>query len=145
MRENFSRAVDFVIRQEVRPGHEQDGDLHTDPKDLGGTTCFGFAQRFQKFNVATLQNNRLLAEQKFDELYWTPAGCDSLAWPVDIIHFDTSVNMGQGVAASLLSASGGKAVQYIWLRMKAYWDRRSSPNFPDWIKRLVDLHLEINQ
>lgn len=145
MRENFSRAVDFVIRQEVSPGHEQDGDLHTTSGDPGGTTCFGFAQRFQKFDVASLQNNRALVEKKFLELFWLPAGCDMLKWPLDLIHLDTAVNMGEGVANSLLAQSGGDADFYLWHRLYSYWKRRGNSGFPDWIKRMCNLHDEIHK
>lgn len=145
MRESFKRAVDFVIRQEVAPGHEQEGSLHTDPKDPGGTTCFGFAQRYQTFDVAVLQNNRQLAEQKMLELYWIPAGCDKLSSPLDIVHFDTAFNMGLDDASSFLKLSNGSVYDYIFLRLESYWKKKDSSFFKTWIRRVLNLRREVRK
>jgi len=99
MPDNFSRAFDLTI------GYE--GGYTANPDDPGnwtggavnlGTlkgTKFGIsAAAFPNLDILNL--TRAQAEGIYRNRYWTPAGCDSLPWPLCAVVFDAAVNNGLG-------------------------------------------------
>lgn len=103
--DRFAACLAEVLRHE--------GGFVDDPRDAGGATNLGVT-------LATL--SRALgrpagvAELKaltpdgaapiYRRLYWGPAGCAQLAAGLDLMAFDTAVNMGVGEARRLLRQAG---------------------------------------
>ncbi len=144
MRSSFERAALFVLRQEVLPGHEDDGSLHTDPADPGGTTRFGISQRAYP-NVDLTKLDRAGAMKIYLDI-WIEAGCDDLPWPLDLVHFDTYFNMTHKAARQLLAASKGDAISYLLHRQLVYYFlKKLKIYFRTWIKRTLDLWQEIEK
>lgn len=141
MKENFEKSADFVLKQEVRPGHENDGDLHTDPGDPGGTTRFGISQRaYPHIDMEKL--DKAGAMQIYKQI-WEDAGCDMYQWPMDLIVFDTAFNMGKKAALLILAKYDGNAANYLFGRLAVYWaiwKKRRTSAFPDWVKRTITLY-----
>jgi hypothetical protein len=144
MRENFERAAAFVLKQEVEPGHEQDGSLHTDLSDPGGTTRFGISQRaYPNVDLATLDRDGAM---KIYAEIWEQAGCNSLAWPLDLIVFDTAFNMGPTRARQILTLTDDPNT-YLLNRQLVYYfmsKKKLKIYFRNWIKRTLDTWMEIN-
>lgn len=140
MKENFERAAAFVLKQEVEPGHEHDGSLHTDPADPGGTTRFGISQKaYPKIDLTKLDYNGAIAIYKD---IWVAAGCDNLPLPMDIIVFDTSFNMRSKSVKYL--AQFTDPMTYLMHRLLIYW--YMNPRYTrDWLKRVLNLWQEITK
>jgi hypothetical protein len=144
MTEDFPRSAKFVLSQEVRPGHELDGDLHTDPNDPGGTTRWGISQRYNPHVDLVHLDKQEDAFVLYHSLYWEPAACDALPWPLDIIVFDTAFNCGLATAHSILLVTKDPDT-YLWNRVNFYYLRKASPYFAGWIKRVYNLAMEIRR
>lgn len=145
MRINFDKSAKFVLKQEVEPGHEEDGSLHTDPKDPGGTTRFGISQRaYPSIDLTKINKEQAL---KIYLERWVANGCDDLTWPLDIIHFDTDFNMGSKAAKSLLDKFGQDSGTYLMGRLAVYWNiykrRKNAQHLSDWLKRIINLYFFI--
>lgn len=92
---NFERAMTFVLTWE--------GEYVNDPKDPGGETKYGISQRrFPDLNIKDLTLEH--AKQLYKAYYWKEGNCCDLAHPLDIIHFDATVNIGVRRAGRLLQA-----------------------------------------
>jgi lysozyme family protein len=77
-----------------------------DPNDHGGETKFGIAQKFITdlcVRDATLEQ----AQKVYYDRYWIQSGCDRIPSPLDLLHFDTAVNMGVGTAVKFLQTEVG--------------------------------------
>lgn len=89
----LSRALAFTLRYE--------GGYVNDPKDPGGETRYGISKRaYPKLDI-----KNLTAEQASDIYrsdYWGPSGAAALPEPLDMVVFDTAVNMGIGKAIRML-------------------------------------------
>ncbi len=104
---DFDNALRFVIGAE--------GGYVNNPNDPGGATNMGITQAtydaWQDAHGAARNDVRWLtvpvAAQIYEERYWKVAGCDSLAWPMNLIIFDTAVNEGYGVAKAVAQAVDG--------------------------------------
>ncbi len=141
MKENFKRSAAFVLKQEVDPGHEHDGSLHTDPADPGGTTRFGISQRaYPKIDPAKLDYDGAM---KIYAEIWKTADCDTLPWPLDIIVFDTAFNMGD-IRAKRILAMGSDYTIYLFHRLLVYYFMKPR-YFRDWVKRVLNLWQEITK
>lgn len=93
MQHNFLIALDFTLSQE--------GGYVNDPADPGGETNFGISKRFHPGeDIKNMTKDR--AAQIYQAKYWEPAMCSILPTPVDIVHFDTAVNMGVVKAGKIL-------------------------------------------
>jgi hypothetical protein len=71
--------------------------------------------------------------------YWEKAGCDELPWPLDMVVFDTAVNMG------VRRARGFHARTRCWkayiIERIAYYNRLNRKRYlHGWINRAVDLY-----
>ena len=106
----FDAALPFVLRWE--------GGYVDHPADPGGRTNKGVTQRVYdawraRRGLAT-QHVRLITDEEVHAIYasdyWQPPRCDLLPSKLDVVHFDTAVNMGVGRAVRFLQASVGCGV-----------------------------------
>lgn len=114
MVQDFEACLGFVLRWE--------GGLADDPDDPGGRTNRGITQ--STYTVWRTQNglpDSDVAGMGDDELraiyrsqYWGPAACDLLPARVDLVAFDTAVNMGVHRAIRFLQQAAGCTVDGIW-------------------------------
>lgn len=94
---------------------EHEGGFSDDPADPGGATNYGITQRtydvwrddrgLSRRSVLGIEHAEV--ETIYDERYWTPGKCASLPPPLDLIHFDTCVNVGVDTAARTLQTALG--------------------------------------
>jgi len=99
----------FVLRWE--------GGYVNHPNDPGGATNKGVTQRTfdswrlragkPRADVRTITDEEVHAIYAVD--YWLAARCDTLPAPLDLVTFDTAVNMGVGRAVRFLQRLGGVA------------------------------------
>jgi len=106
---DFARAVAFVLHHE--------GGYVANPADPGGETKYGISKRsYPDLDIAALTEADARAIYYTD--YWPTAA--NLPMPLAMVVFDTAVNMGRGVAQSLLTKSGGDVERYLELRGQRY-------------------------
>jgi hypothetical protein len=84
------------------------------------------------------------AKALYHDRYWLPSGADSLAPPLQAIHFDTAVNMGVGTANDMLRQAGGDPQKYLELRDQRFRaiakaDPSKRASLPTWLQRNQDL------
>ncbi len=117
---SFERALEFVLRAE--------GGYANNPADPGGATNEGVTQReysaWRREGGHPTQDVKDLTPNKrnavyFDD-YWQAAGCQSIAWPLCLVQFDTAVNCGVQRAKGFLSACGGDVHAYLKKRRSYY-------------------------
>ena len=106
----FDTALAFALRWE--------GGYVNHPNDPGGATNKGVTQRTYdawrvrrgqtKRDVRSITDAEVHAIYEVD--YWLAAHCDRLAEPLDLVQFDTAVNMGVGRAVRLLQGAVGVVV-----------------------------------
>jgi lysozyme family protein len=106
--ERFDRCLGEVLRLE--------GGFVDHPRDPGGATNLGvtigvLSQALGR--AATVEEVRALTPADvapiYRERYWRAAGCDRLDAGLDLLLFDTAVNMGPKVAVRLLQRALGLA------------------------------------
>jgi len=132
MRSNWPIALEFVLNHE--------GGYWLDPK--GGETNFGISKRWHP-NVDIKNLTPEKAAEIYLNEYWTPAGCDNLQWPFDIMAFDTAVNQGAYRAEELLD-NALNWHDYLMKRIKRYVDLKGQV-MEGWINRVYDLYSLILQ
>jgi lysozyme family protein len=104
---DFARALPVLLRNE--------GGFVYDPDDAGGRTNYGVTEKvFHAWLTRRWQPIRPVQEITQDEVaaiywrsYWSPAQCDRMPWPLNLIHFDCAVNTGIGAAAKQLQRALG--------------------------------------
>lgn len=106
----FIVSMPFVLRWE--------GGFVDHPDDPGGATNKGVTQQvyddwrrrrgLARRSVAQLEDAEMNAI--YEEGYWLPPGCDLLQRRLDLVQFDTAVNMGVGRAVRMLQGTLGCAV-----------------------------------
>lgn len=132
---DFDNAMDFVFIHE--------GGYVSDPVDPGGRTKYGISQRaYPHLDIINLSKND--AKHIYFRDYWKASGADSLAWPSNLIIFDTAVNLGVRRAKIFLEQKGEDPVRLIQRRAEYY--RRLIAAKPKmgkykkgWFNRLNDL------
>ncbi len=100
--EKFRKALKFVLKWE--------GGLSDDPDDPGGRTYKGVTQarynQYRKSKKLPVQDVAKMSDAEMEEIYyeyyWQPVWGDKLPSPLDLVVFDTAVNMGVKTAISLL-------------------------------------------
>ncbi|MGC8871035.1 MAG: glycosyl hydrolase 108 family protein, partial [Brevinematia bacterium] len=90
------------------------------------------------------------AKEIYRKNYWEKLGCDKLTSPLDIIAFDTAVNMGIQTAKEFLKRSNGDVKEFIILRIKRYKEivlanKKMEKFFIGWINRTIDLYIYIKE
>lgn len=104
---NFQASLPFVLRWE--------GGFVDHPADPGGRTNKGITQRvYDQWRAAQglpPQDVKLLEgaemEAIYESGYWVPPRCDLLRQRLDLVQFDTAVNMGAGRAVRFLQKAVG--------------------------------------
>lgn len=131
MKDTFTIAVDFVLKWEG-------GDTITrDSDDPGGTTKWGISKRsFPLLNIENLTREDAVAIYR--DAYWHKAGCDNLPTPMDMIVFDTAVNMGVGAAKAILGRTTDPE-DYLWRRLERYVGLNRPKFLAGWVNRVIDL------
>lgn len=104
---SFNASLPFVLRWE--------GGFVNHPADPGGATNRGITQKVYD----TWRSSKGLAVRSVSELedsemqtiyrgsYWQPPRCDDIGTPLDLVQFDTAVNMGVGRAVCFLQQAVG--------------------------------------
>jgi len=107
---NFAECVDFVIDE------LEGGDRIV--TDSGQVTKFGIAAKYHPgLDIPSL--TRAQATDIYERDYWLKTGCDTLAWPMDLIVFDAAVNQGVTFAASL-KMTAIDYVEALMMRIEQY-------------------------
>lgn len=99
--QDFEKAIAFTLKWE--------GGLVNHPSDPGGLTNFGISKKGFPHMSDDQIKNLTIAEAKalYKRNYWDVGHCNDLPWPVNFVHFDTSVNRGVHGAAILLQKALG--------------------------------------
>ena len=103
-------ALKFVLRWE--------GGFVDHPNDPGGRTNKGVTQKvyddWRARQGLVRQDVKLIDDTEVHMIYatdyWLPPRCDRLETPLDVVQFDTAVNMGVGRAVRFLQGALGCAV-----------------------------------
>lgn len=106
----FAESLPFVLRWE--------GGYVNDPDDPGGATNKGVTQKvydgWRRRQGQDPQDVRHISDAEMHTIYeadyWLPPRCDLLQRQLDLVQFDTAVNMGVGRAVRLLQGALGCGV-----------------------------------
>jgi len=106
----FEAALPFILRWE--------GGYVNHPKDPGGATNRGVTQKvydgWRKTQGLPPREVRQLDDTEigaiYESGYWRPSRCGDLPSPMDLVQFDTAVNMGTGRAVRMLQQAVGAQV-----------------------------------
>jgi lysozyme family protein len=101
----FQAALPFILRWE--------GGYVDHPADPGGRTNKGITQgvydRWRVSQGLPARHVRLIDDAEVQTIYetgyWIPPRCDLLRRKLDLVHFDTAVNMGPGRAVRFLQGA----------------------------------------
>jgi lysozyme family protein len=105
--QNFGDALQFVLRWE--------GGFSDNKADPGGRTMRGVTQAtydaWRKANGLPRQDVRGISDEEIGTIYrrnyWMRARCENLRVKLDLVQFDTAVNMGPNRAVKILQRSVG--------------------------------------
>ncbi len=110
---DFEKAYAFVRSVE--------GGKVDNPKDPGGRTAYGVTQKvYDEVRKAAGQHTRdvfLIEENELHDIYhrfWELSDCDTLEFPLNLVHFDTAFHSGQGNASKFLNA-------VLWMNRESYF------------------------
>jgi lysozyme family protein len=111
---SFDKALAFTLQEE--------GGFVDNPHDSGGATNHGITQSvYDSFRDRThmpRQSVGLITDTEtntiYDEDYWEPSRAQSMHSPLDVAHFDWSVNHGIQGALKTLQAALGVTPDGIW-------------------------------
>jgi lysozyme family protein len=103
--QRFDASLPFILRWE--------GGFVDHPADRGGATNKGVTQRvYDRWRTRQGEpprSVRLIEDAEvhaiYESDYWGPPRCDLLSGPLDLVHFDTAVNMGPGRAVRFLQSA----------------------------------------
>lgn len=131
---DFVKAVEFVLAHE--------GGYVNDPDDSGGETKFGISKKsYPKLDIKNMTVE--LAKAIYRRDFWLANSCDMLKWPLNLVVFDTAVNLGSGRARAYLSITNNPEA-FLALRVKHYRDLvqrrpRKKKFLRGWMNRIADL------
>jgi lysozyme family protein len=110
----FEKALHFALRWE--------GGLSDHPDDPGGRTMRGVTQATydawrteqgkSRQDVATITEDEV--QTIYRENYWRVAACERLRSALDLVQFDTAVNMGPRRAVRILQSAVGTTVDGVF-------------------------------
>lgn len=134
--EDFKRAVKFIFKWE--------GGYSNDKNDPGGETNFGISKRaYPNEDIKNMTRDR--AEKIYYENYWIKSGCDKLPEPLNIVVFDTAVNMGRSRAKKFLKECWGWE-DFLLRRLYTYSKfKLAKLYFRGWSNRVLDLYNQIRK
>ena len=131
MKESFEKALSFVLSWE--------GGYSDDKDDPGGETNFGISKRaYPNEDIKAMTKER--ASMLYRRDYWNVMKCDDMPYPLDVVCFDTAVNMGVGRAQTLLDWTK-EWRDYLMFRIKRYNEIAvKNPKYlRGWINRTIAL------
>ena len=110
----FLDALPFILQWE--------GGYVNHPNDPGGATNKGVTQKvydaWRQRQGQAARDVRQLEESELHALYesgyWAPPKCPNLATPLDLVQFDTAVNMGVGRAVKFMQKAVGTEPDGAW-------------------------------
>jgi len=138
MNENFEKSLAFVLKWE--------GGYSYDPDDPGGETNFGIDKRSHP-NVDIKNLTLEEAREIYKNEYWFNCKCQNKEWPLDIIVFDTAVNMGSK-RAGVFYQENSSWQDYLFARIKYYLKISGNTNnkyLKGWLNRVMDLYAEVKK
>ena len=108
--EAFEASLPFVLRWE--------GGFVDHPADPGGRTNKGVTQRvydaWRAQQGSPARDVKLIEDREvhaiYEDNYWGPSGCNRLQQQLDLVEFDTAVNMGVKRAIRFLQEAVGSDV-----------------------------------
>lgn len=155
MKQNKDRAIAWIIKQEVDPGHELDGSYHCAKDDKGGCTKFGIAtashpdtELIARFGHGLKDLTRDEAIILYDEGYWQKIDGDFLETGLDLEVLDFSVTSGPVRAVKFLewamvgNVTGDALVDAYASRRQNFYkniaakDPTQTANLHDWLVRI---------
>ena len=164
----FEDALKFVLKWEGfitnDPKDNTPGMLINElAKDPGGLTIWGISEKSHKEAVwkmyQLIQEGKEeeafeIAENIYYEVYWLKSECDKLPSPINIIVFDTAVNMGRSRAKEFFDKCfeyntddnlGYFSWQdYLFQRIDFYTKcEKANLYLKGWINRVIDLYKEV--
>jgi lysozyme family protein len=134
---DFNRAMEFVLKWE--------GGFVDHPNDPGGATNYGISSKAHGLTYEQVKNlTKDEAKVIYYQQYWLAAGCDKMDWPMNLIVFDTAVNVGVSRAKSWIPSEGIAPDDYLARRMRHYISLTDLwPSFGrGWMNRVQDLLVE---
>jgi|YelNatPaOPRAMG01_1025707.scaffolds.fasta_scaffold07437_2 lysozyme family protein len=140
MRENFDKAFKFIMKWE--------GGYTNDKDDPGGETKYGISKKsYPNIDIKNLTLER--AKEIYKKNYWDKLNCDKISYPMDLIVFDTAVNMGISIANEFMKKSKGDPKEFIILRIKRYKEiaeknKKMEKFLLGWLNRTIDLYFYIS-
>jgi len=134
-------ALKFVLSHEKYCGR--------DLGDGAGLTIWGITEKWfmedvKKMKAMGVDDARKYAKDIVYSRLWDECGCDEIAHPLNVIHFDTDVLMGRDDSRKMLRNSTGPNT-YLIMRFHKIATMRNSgshvaiKNFGGWINRTLDL------
>jgi len=100
----FEQAMELVFQLE--------GGYVNDPNDPGGETKYGISKRaYPNLDIKNLTKEQ--AKEIYYKDYWLKTHCNEITVPINIIVFDTSINMGKRTAIKILQKAIKQQVGYI--------------------------------
>lgn len=149
MKENFNRAFELLLSFEGYLSHDK----------YGGNTIFGIAEKYYPETVAKLRAAKdkveqiTIAKNFYKQEFWDKLKCDDYVFPVDIVLFDTAVNLGKPRALKFLCDYTTKhkeidksAAVYILLRRALHYarvcneDKNKRQYLLGWLNRIAKLY-----
>jgi lysozyme family protein len=135
---DFDKALKHIFKWE--------GGYVNDPKDPGGETKFGISKRaYPDLNIKELSEKQAELIYRLD--YWDKAGCDKTSYPLNIVVFDTAVNMGISRAIKFRNQSEYDWKDYLLLRVGHYvrLGKRYPQYLRGWLNRVMDLYETVRE
>ena len=139
---NFKEALNFVIKWE--------GFISGNPPDPGGLTIWGISEKSHKvavwmmydlINEGKKEEAFKMASDIYYEVYWLKSGCEHMQPPMDLIVFDTAVNMGRSMAEKLWDESKGDWKKFLLDRLYTYSKfKQAKLYFRGWANRTLNLY-----
>ena len=134
---NFNEALKFILRWE--------GGYTNDKNDPGGETKFGISKRsYPELDISKLTLEQ--AKKIYYENYWLKSGCQNMEYPLNLVVFDTAVNMGRSRAGKIWEKSCGDWREFLLLRLYTYSKfKLAKLYFRGWANRVLDLYKNIKE
>lgn len=131
MDKEFEKAVKFVLKWE--------GGYCNDPNDPGGETKYGISKKsYPNEDIKNMTIER--AKEIYYQNYWRKLKLDLMDFPMNIIIFDTSVNLGIKRATMFGLVTEGWQ-DYLFTRIEYYTKLKTAKYFlHGWVNRVVDLY-----
>jgi len=132
---NFDKCLSFVFKWE--------GGYSCNPLDPGGETNFGISKKaYPDLDIAHLTSD--MARAIYYRDYWVKAGCNEHRWPMDLIVFDTAVNLGVK-RAMVMFQDNQTPLAFLFARIRFYIEisgKTKDRFLRGWIRRILDLYDE---